>query len=100
CAHSRVRRSNSRACGQSFTFVFFFPASDMGARVEWIIAVLLLSALMTIRGKNLLALSMPVFGLCHSDRMSDHPPFCANSQSTATLLRSNPELKHTMSAFA
>src|ERR1017187_5011159 len=83
-AQSRVRTSRNRALGQSFTRLVFFPGSDIGARVEWIIAVLLLSALMTTRGKNLFALSLPVFGLRHCDRISDHPPFLAASQSKAS----------------
>src|SRR5260370_11114304 len=99
-AQSRVRTSRNRATGQSSTLLLFFPGSDRGARVEWIIAVLLLRALMTARGKNLLALSSPVFGLRHCDRMSDHPPLFAVSQSRASLLKSKPELKHTMSALA
>src|SRR6266849_3644771 len=99
-AQSRVRTSRNLAAGQSFTFLPFFPGSDMGARVEWIIAVLLFRALMTMRGMNLFALRLPFLGLRHCDRISDHPPFLAVSQSTASLLKSNPTLKHTMSALA
>src|SRR5580700_699430 len=99
-AHSSVRTSRNLAADHSFTRLFVSVGSFIGARVEWMIAVLLFSALMTTRGKNLLALSSLVFGLRHCDRMSDHPPFLAVSQSTAMRLRSNPALKKTIRAFA
>src|ERR1022692_3670568 len=80
-AQSIVRTSRNLAAGQSFTrplfFFFFFFGRDMGARVEWMIAALLLSAWMTIRGKILFACSSPVVGSRHWDRISDHPPFPA-----------------------
>jgi hypothetical protein len=64
------------------------------------IAVLLFSAFMTIRGKYLSGSSCPVFGLRRWKKTSDHPPFFAVVQSTAILLKSNPALKQTRNAFA
>src|SRR5260370_12484177 len=83
----RVRTSRNRAEGQCFTLPLFFLRSTIGARVEWIIDVLLFSALMTMRGKNLFARTELSFGFRHWDGMRDLPPFLASSCSSSEPLR-------------
>src|SRR5271156_1268550 len=99
-AQSRVRTSKNRPRGQSFARLPFDLRRDIGGRVEPMMDVLLLRALVTTRGKDSLGSFLPVSGLSHCCRMSDHPPFSAGFQSSASLLKSNGKLKPTISALA
>ena len=58
-AHSRVRTSRNLAAGQNFTFLFFFPGWDIGARV---VAVRELSFCRSLRlNRPVCTFSVPVW---------------------------------------